>query len=261
MARGEELTDQPWALRELLPPELPRRADGRGRPWRGQREVLNGVLWILRSGARWKDLPAHFPPSQTCHRRYQTWVRSGALRAVLETLAEDLRAAGRIDLSECYVDGTFIVAKKGGQPWVPPSGPRARSSWQWQTLPVFLSPSTQPSARPAEVTLVQATLAARFLAAQPERLIGDKAYDSDPLEAQLAAQNIEMIAPHRRGRKKARTQDGRALRRYRRRWKVERLFAWLQNERRILTRHERKAENYLGFVHLGCIKILLRRCL
>ena len=109
------MTDQPWALRELLPPELPRRADGRGRPWRGQREVLNGVLWILRSGARWKDLPAHFPPSQTCHRRYQTWVRSGALRAVLETLAEDLRAAGRIDLSECYVDGTFIVAKKGGR--------------------------------------------------------------------------------------------------------------------------------------------------
>ena len=77
----------------------------------------------------------------------------------------------------------------------------------------------------------------------------------------LAAQNIAMIAPHRRGRRKPKTQDGRVLRRYRRRWKVERLFAWLQNERRILTRHERQAENYLGFVHLGCIKILLRRYL
>lgn len=91
MARGEELTDGQWALLALLLPEPPRRADGRGRPWRSQREVLNAVLWILRSGARWKDLPAHLPPYQTCHRRYQAWVRSGALRGVLETLAEDLR--------------------------------------------------------------------------------------------------------------------------------------------------------------------------
>ncbi len=117
------------------------------------------------------------------------------------------------------------------------------------------------SASPAEVTLVPATLETRFVAARPERLIGDKAYDSDPLDAVLAEQNVEMIAPHRRGRKKPKTQDGRVLRRYRRRWKVERLNAWLQNFRRILTRHERKAENYLGFVHLGCIKILLRQYL
>ena len=116
-------------------------------------------------------------------------------------------------------------------------------------------------ASPAEVTLVPATLEARFVAARPERLIGDKAYDSDPLDAALAVQGVEMIAPHRRGRKKPVTQDGRALRRYRRRWEVERLNAWLQNFRRILTRHEYHAENYLGFVHLGCIKILLRQYL
>ena len=118
------------------------------------------------------------------------------------------------------------------------------------------------SASPAEVTLVQATLAARFVAQKPARLIGDKAYDGDPLDAALTEQNIGMIAPHRRGRKKAKTQDGRVLRSCRRRrWKVERLFAWLQNERRILTRHERHPENYLGFVHLGCIRILSRRYL
>ena len=101
---------------------------------------------------------------------------------------------------------------------------------------------------------------ARFTAAPPGRLIGDKAYDSDPLDAKLLAQGVEMIAPHRRGRKKAATQDSRVLRRYRR-WKVARLNAWLQNFRRILTRHEDHAENYLGFVHLGCIKILLRQYL
>jgi len=107
---------------------------------------------------------------------------------------------------------------------------------------------------------VEATLEARFTDEQPERLIGDKAYDSDPLDERLAEIGVELIAPHRSNRKKANTQDGRKLRRYRRRWKVERLFAWLQNFRRILVRHDRILDNYLGFVHLGCMVILLRSC-
>ena len=115
------------------------------------------------------------------------------------------------------------------------------------------------SASPHEVTLVESTLANRFMDELPERLIGDRAYDSDPLDARLAEQGIEMIAPHRRKRRKAKTQDGRSLRRYRRRWHVERLFAWLQNFRRLITRHDYKIENFLGFVHLGCIVILMRQ--
>ena len=115
------------------------------------------------------------------------------------------------------------------------------------------------SASPHEVTLVQQTLDARFVDDLPERLIGDKAYDSDPLDATLAAQGVQMISPHRSNRKKPKTQDGRPLRRYKRRWKIERLFAWLQNFRRLVTRWERKAQNFLGFVQLGCIIILLRR--
>jgi IS5 family transposase len=79
------------------------------------------------------------------------------------------------------------------------------------------------SATPHEVTLVTDTLAQTFITTRPERLIGDKAYDSDPLDAELATLGIEMIAPHRAARKKPATQDGRPLRRYRRRWKVERL--------------------------------------
>jgi transposase len=78
------------------------------------------------------------------------------------------------------------------------------------------------------------------------------------LDERLAEQGVQMIAPHRENRKKPVTQDGRTLRRYKRRWKVERLFAWLQNFRRILVRYERHLHNYLGFVQLGCIIILLR---
>jgi transposase len=117
------------------------------------------------------------------------------------------------------------------------------------------------SAAPHEVTLVRDTLQARFTRERPRRLIGDRAYDSDPLDRELAEEGVELVAPHRANRTKPATQDGRALRRYRRRWKVERLNAWLQNFRRIATRFDYHAENYLGFVHLGCIKILLRRYL
>ena len=124
-------------------------------------------------------------------------------------------------------------------------------------LPIAVSVA---SASPHEVRLVNQTLASLFVRELPERLIGDKAYDSDPLDAELGEQGIEMIAPHRRNRKKPATQDGRHLQRYKHRWKIERLFAWLQNFRRILVRHERYLPNYLGFVQLGCLVILLRRC-
>jgi transposase len=114
------------------------------------------------------------------------------------------------------------------------------------------------SASPHEVTLVQPTLQARFVEAAPQRLIGDKAYDSDPLDEALKEQGIELIAPHRRNRTKPKTQDGRKLRRYKRRWKVERFFAWLQNYRRVTVRYERHACNFLGLVKLACLCILLR---
>jgi transposase len=119
------------------------------------------------------------------------------------------------------------------------------------------------SASPHEVTLVEPTLGSAFLGKyhQPKRLIADKAYDSDPLDESLLEKGIELIAPHRRNRKNKRSQDGRKLRRYKRRWKVERLFAWLQNFRRLVVRYEYKDENFLGMAQLGCIVILLRKCL
>ena len=91
----------------------------------------------------------------------------------------------------------------------------------------------------------------------PQNLIGDNAYDSDRLDAELRFYGIEVIAPHRQNRRTP-TQDGRRLKRYRRRWKIERLFAWLQNFRRLVVRYERHAENFLGVLQLACSLILLR---
>jgi transposase len=121
-------------------------------------------------------------------------------------------------------------------------------------LPVALRTE---SASPAEVKLVEQTLEERIVPEVPERLIGDKAYDSDGLDKKLMENfGTEMIAPNRARR--TQTQDGRSLRRYVRRWKVERLFAWLFNFRRLVVRYEYHIENFNGFLHLAAAVILLR---
>lgn len=116
------------------------------------------------------------------------------------------------------------------------------------------------SASPHEVKLVEETIQSIYAPTLPERLIGDKAYDSDKLDEKLIEEyGIELVAPHKQNRKKPKTQDGRRLRKYKKRWKVERGFAWIQNFRKIVTRYEIKAENFLAMVQLACIMILLRR--
>ena len=113
------------------------------------------------------------------------------------------------------------------------------------------------SASPHESTLAEATLEETH--GRPERLIGDRAYDSDPLRARLAEMGIELIAPHRRNRKKPPTQDGRALRRYKRRWKIERVFAWLGKYRRLVVRWDHHVNIYRAFVLIGFIMMLVNQ--
>jgi transposase len=115
------------------------------------------------------------------------------------------------------------------------------------------------SASPHQIKLVEVTIKSQFVKKAPQRLIGDKAYDSDPLDERLRQKHgTELIAPHKANRKKPSTQDGRPLRRYRRRWKVERLFAWLHNFRRLVVCYEYHSDNFLGMLQLGCVIILLR---
>jgi transposase len=127
--------------------------------------------------------------------------------------------------------------------------------------------STLTSASPAEVTLAEETLNRVSVPRKgrgrpkqrPQRLIADRAYDSDPLRKRLKTIKIDLIVPHRKNRKKPKTQDGRKLRRYRKRWKVERTIAWLGNFRRLIVRPERHIRIYRAFFHLACIMIVLNR--
>ena len=96
-----ERSDAKW---KLLEPSLrpKRRADGRGRPWQDTRVVLHGVLWVLGTGAPWREMPKKYPPYQTCYRRFQQWVREGKLQRILRVLAETLRAQGKLDLARAW---------------------------------------------------------------------------------------------------------------------------------------------------------------
>lgn len=113
------------------------------------------------------------------------------------------------------------------------------------------------SASPHEATLAEETLSRTQ--GTPRRLIADRAYDSDPLRTRLGAMGIDLICPHREGRVRPRLQDGRKLRRYKRRWKVERLFAWLGKWRRLVVRWDHNPNIYRAFVLVAFIMILGRR--
>ena len=123
------------------------------------------------------------------------------------------------------------------------------------------------SASPNEVTLIETTLANVTVPGEtggcpktkPKRLIYDKAADSDPLRSRLKSRGIELICPHRSGRVTPPTQDGRKLRRYRKRWKIERTIAWLGAFRRLVVRWDRDIRSYQAFFHVACLLITVRQ--
>src|SRR2546427_13210528 len=114
-ARGE-VTNEEWAVLEPLL-RFRQRSDRRGRPPQDTRAVLNGVLWILRTGAQWRELPDKYPPFQTRHRRFQQWVRGGQLEKTLRALAPELHPRGVLPMGEGFLGGSFASAQKGGLPW------------------------------------------------------------------------------------------------------------------------------------------------
>ena len=106
-----ELSKKEWKLLEPVLPELPTRR--RERPWRGNQEVSSDILWILRTGAPWRDLPKQYPPYQTCHWRFQQWSSDGTLGKVLQAVGSKLEKRRQLNIGECCIGGKFISAKKG----------------------------------------------------------------------------------------------------------------------------------------------------
>jgi len=128
------LSDEQWKKIEHLLPQSSRR----GRPWADNRRVLEGILWVLKTGARWRDLPPEYPSPSTCWRRLQLWEEQDVWLDVWRQFLAELDARGRLDWSESFVDGSFAPAKKGATASAKPSAARARSGWWWSTAKVFL---------------------------------------------------------------------------------------------------------------------------
>lgn len=134
---GPMLTDRQWKKIEPLLPKLRRKRRG-GRPWADSRRVLEGILWIARSGARWQDLPSEYPSPSTCWRRLRDWEEKDVWLTIWRTFLGELNRKGRLDWSEAFIDGSFAAAKKGAMESAKPSGARAQSGWWWSMARVFL---------------------------------------------------------------------------------------------------------------------------
>jgi len=145
-------------------------------------------------------LPQSYPNYKTVHRRFQTWCRDAVLRRVLTDVANELRDRGALNEEECFIDATFVMAKGGGLEIGATKrgkGMKIMAIVDRHGLP--LSVNTH-AANHHEVRLVQLCFDFYMIEAKPEKLIGDRAYDSDPLDAELRKDGIEMIAPHRSNR-------------------------------------------------------------
>lgn len=135
------LTDEQWQKIEPLLPEFRRSGKGGPKPI-DNRRVFEGILWVLRSGARWKDLPDRYPSASTCWRRLRDWEDEGVWERVWRAFVAELDEKGQLDWAETFADGSFAPAKKGVTVSERPNAERVRSGWWWWTAKVFLSDTT-----------------------------------------------------------------------------------------------------------------------
>ncbi|GJQ28755.1 MAG: DDE transposase [Phycisphaerae bacterium] len=229
-----------------------------GRPAMDKRQALRGIFWILDNGAKWKDLPRTFGSKSSVHKYFTLWTRSGVFESLMRDAGLLVEVRNGYRLYECFIDATFSKARGGGD------GVGLTKAGKGVIIMVLVEARGLPvavttgSAGPHESKLVQRLFDFMLTIETPQRVIGDKAYDSDALDEALEAQGIEMIAPHRKNRSPENaTQDGRPLRRYKRRGAVERTISWFQNFRRLCIRYEKSAALFQAFLHLGCSIILL----
>ncbi|MDI5969430.1 IS5 family transposase [Streptomyces sp. SL13] len=292
MAGRGELTDAAW---ERIEPLLPR-VDGRGRPWRDHRQVVNGVLWRLRTGAPWRDLPERYGPWQTVYERFARWEADGTWASLLEHVRVRDDAVGRVEWT-IAVDSTVIrahqhaagVRKKGaadGDELEDPGRSQAcqalgRSRGGLTTkihlavdgrglpLSIVLTPGNVNDATVFGEVLDGIRVpraAAGRPRTTPERVLGDKAYSSRAIRHLLRRRGIAATIPERRDQEANRRRRGRLGGRppafdkeiYRGRNVVERCFARLKQFRAVATRFDKLADRYRAGVVLASLILWLR---
>jgi transposase len=264
--RMTELTDEQWQrLQPLLPP--PR--EGRGRPRADDRNTLNGILYVLRTGCRWEDVPREYGSPPTCWRRLRRWEQDGIWEKIWRSLLVVLDDQDKLEWDKAFLDGSFVPAKKGG------AGVGKTKSGKGTKVMLVADGYGLPigfrlaSANHHEVKLAPSTLQNVWVPRggrpkqRPKELVADRAYDSKSFRGWLRSRGIKPTIPHYEPRERKRSKRGRPVAEagagYGERWKVERTFAWLSSFRRLLVRHERYLSTFRAFFLVAFILVSLRR--
>ena len=269
-----DLTDVPWErLKPLLPPEKPRT----GRPNHDHRRIINGILWIDRTGAPWNDLPSHYGPVGTVSSRFYRWRQAGIWQRVLEALQALADRQGRIDWSLHFVDSTIVRAhqhaagarKTAGDPGGHADAALGRSRGGFTTKihiraeglgkPVTFSLTGGQVHDSQQFATLMGTGWIRRLGRgrprrNPDRVAGDKAYSSGKIRETLRRRGIGAVIPTKENERRQPDFDRDA---YRERNRIERLINQLKQFRRIATRYEKRAVNYLAMITIAAILLWL----
>ncbi|MFM0438534.1 IS5 family transposase [Paraburkholderia strydomiana] len=252
------IDDELWALiGPLLPPPKPRRKKYPGRLSVPNRAALNGILFVFKTGIRWRDLSTklRFGSGPTCWRRLRDWQRAGVWSALHELLLAKLRKAGELDFSRAAVDSSSVRAVGNGRKTGPNPTDRSRPGSKHHILVdangVPIS-AILTGANRNDVTqllpLIDAVPPLRGVRGPPLRkpkvIYADRGYDSEPHRQRLRARGIEPVIARRR------TEHGSGLGKVR--CVVERTHAWRHNFRRLRIRFKRRADIHEAFLKLGC---------
>ena len=260
-----------WREIEPLIPQPSRRARYPGRKRWDERACLEGILYVLRYGIPWKELPRihGFPSGKTCWRRLDEWEQAGVWALLMARLQARLQQANAIDWQRALVDASLVSVKKGGAATGPSPADRGRPSSKLHLccdgrgvpLSVSVSPGNENERRQL-LSLVDAIPALRSSSSsgngngnRPDRLLADRGYDSHALRAALQQRGLEPAIAARRGR----GQGGAPDPQLKQRWTIEPTNAWLHNWRRIHSRWERRPQLYQALLQLACSMIICRR--
>ena len=269
------LTDSEWnTIRVFLPLERPKKA---GRPWNSHRQIINGILWVLRTGSSWTDLPEEFGNPKTTYNRFWRWSKEGLWRQIFDTLVRHRDKKRRVNRSLWCVDSSVIRAHRvaaGARKGTLSSEENARKNALGRSrggystkihivtdqkgLPLAISVTPgQAGETPEFVSLLNSIPFSLFRTSKrPKAIAGDKAYSAKATREFLRTKGITDAIPKREN-ETPRTRFPKAL--YRKRNIVERVIGWLKEYRRLATRYEKTIESYMAMLHIAAIRIILNR--
>lgn len=268
-----DLTDSEWnVIRRFLPPE---RTGKPGHPWNPHRPVINGIVFALRTGISWPDLPSEFGKYKTVYNRFRRWVKSGLWLKIMESLIDRLLKEGEIDFELWCVDGTVIRAHrvaagalKRGLTSEENAEKQAlgRSRGGYSTklhlltdgrgIPLGVTATAgQKHEAPEFDNLLGACLVNTFRKAKrPAALAADKGYSSAAIRDRIRRLNINDVIPTRSNQTPREDFDNSL---YRQRNIIERLIGWLKENRRIATRFDKTIDSYLAMIHIAIARMII----